>query len=300
MAPCSLETWLRASRRPCVRALSSNSTTLRPSASFSAWKAAVRFRRALSVQSAFGSCSPPAVSSDNSTSTGMRTMRGCPAGRLNAVICEFEWVAQPTSATTASAATINLENTNEPPFSDVTLRAPSSYCRIRCSQSTWSCSIHACQRQADAVSLQPASLRGKRRHDGTSTLVGRHFPGVSRGRYPSGRLCPRCRAHAADQSLPRRQCDPRHRPHHRGGGRGAARRRLARRAPRRAPHAEPRRRQLPQHPVPPPPLPVPAALDRDDARPVGRVQPVAGADGTEYPPDAAPRPHPPPSRPPGC
>ena len=100
-------------------------------------------------------------------------------------------------------------------------------------------------------------------------------------RHPSGRLCARCRPCPADRPLPRRSADKRRRAHHRGGGRGAGGRRLAGRRARRAADAVERRRQLHQHAVAGAHLPVSAADADHDARRMGGVQSLAGADGID-------------------
>ncbi len=100
-------------------------------------------------------------------------------------------------------------------------------------------------------------------------------------RHPPGRLRARRRPFAADRALQGRSRHPRRGADHRGGGHGDGRRRLARRAALGAAHAIERRRQLHQHAVADSRLPLSDADARHDARRVGGVQSLAGADGLD-------------------
>src|SRR6185437_16390371 len=123
---------------------------------------------------------------------------------------------------------------------------------------------------------------GRRGADDGTEMAGGGVRRAQTGRYPAGRLRARRRTRRADRGGARGQRHARRRADHRGGGHRAGRRRLARRAAFGAADAVLRRRQLHQHALAADQLPDAVPDPGDDARRVGRVQSVAGADGQRH------------------
>src|SRR5216683_1315579 len=113
-------------------------------------------------------------------------------------------------------------------------------------------------------------------------LAGGYIRDFAALRCPSGALRAGCRAFRADRTRAGRILDARGPADDGRGRRGAVGRRLGRWPARRVADAVERRRQLREHAVADPDFPLSVPDAGDDARRMGRIQSLAGADGVEH------------------